>query len=124
MVDLGHAWNYIATHYSSNYTTAMASAQSETVAILGVVDAVGPCELGPDGDTTYLYVVIRERNTEQHHFTALRAHEGVSQLVEREVPGLFVFWDTKDECRLLCVVCEDGRQAVDFAAMRRFAHTD
>lgn len=92
---------------------------SPLVSILGVVDAVGPCELGADGDTTYLYVVIRERNNEQHHFTAVHAQEGVSALVEREVPGLFVFWDTKDECRLWCVLCQDGRQAVDFDVLRR-----
>ena len=94
---------------------------SPLVSILGTVDAVGPCELGPDDDTSYLYIVIRERNTEQHHFTAVRAQAGVSQLVERETSGLFVFWDTKDECRLWCVVCEDGRQAVDFALLRTLA---
>jgi len=92
---------------------------SPLVSIVGTVDAVGPCELGPDDDTTYLYIVIREGDSKQHHFTAVRAQEGVSQLVEREVPGLFVFWDTKEECRLWCVVCEDGRQAVDFAALRK-----
>jgi hypothetical protein len=90
------------------------------VSIVGTVDAVGPVELDPD-DTTYLYIVIRQRNDEQHHFTAVRARPGVSQLVEREVTGLFVFWETTSECRLWCVVCEDGRQAVDFAALRTLA---
>lgn len=94
---------------------------SPLVSILGTVDAVGPCELGPDDDTSYLYVVIRERNDKQHHFTTVHAQEGVSQLVERETSGLFVFWETKDECRLWCVLCEDGRQAVDFALLRTLA---
>ena len=94
---------------------------SPLVSILGTVDAVGPCELGPDGDTTYLYIVIRERNDTQHHFTTVHAQEGVSQLVERETSGLFVFWDTRDECRLWCVVCEDGRQAVDFKTLQTLA---
>ena len=90
---------------------------SPLVSIVGVVDAVGPCELGDD--TTYLYIVIRERDSTQHHFQSVNARPGVSALVEPELPGLFVFWDTKDECRLWCVVCEDGRQAVDFEALRK-----
>jgi hypothetical protein len=94
---------------------------STLVSIVGTVDAVGPVELGADGDTSYLYVVLRERNDKQHHFTAVHAQEGVSQLVERETSGLLVFWDTKEECRLWCVVCEDGRQAVDFEALRKVA---
>jgi hypothetical protein len=88
----------------------------EMVSVVGTVDAVGPCELGDD--TTYLYIVIRERDSTQHHFTTVNARPGVSALVERETSGLFIFHKTKDECRLWCVVCEDGRQAVDFAALR------
>jgi hypothetical protein len=95
------------------------SSDREMVSVVGTVDAVGPVELGPD-DTTYLYIVIRQRGDEQHHFTTVSARPGVSQLVEREVTGLFVFWKTADECRLWCVVCDDGRQAVDFAALRAF----
>jgi hypothetical protein len=93
---------------------------SPLVSIVGTIDAVGPVELEPV-DTTFLYIVIRERNDTQHHFTTVSARPGVSQLVEREVTGLFVFWKTADECRLWCVVCDDGRQAVDFAALRQFA---
>jgi hypothetical protein len=93
---------------------------SPLLAIIGTVEAVGPVELDPH-DSTYPYLVIGERNAKQHHFTAVRAVPGVSQLVEWETTGLFVFWDTADECRLLCVVCEDGRQAVDFAALRAVA---
>jgi hypothetical protein len=93
---------------------------SPLVSIVGTVEAVGPLELDPD-DTTYHYLVIAERNTKQHHFTMVRAAPGVSQLVEWETSGLFVFWDTKDECRLWCVVCEDGRQAVVFFALRAMA---
>jgi hypothetical protein len=88
------------------------------VSIVGTVDAVGPVELGPD-DTTYLYIVIRQRNDTQHHFTAVSARPGISQLVEHEVTGLFVFRETTDECRLWCVVCEDGRQAVGFCRASR-----
>jgi hypothetical protein len=87
------------------------------VSIVGTVEAVGSVELGPD-DTMYPYIVIRQRNYVQRHFTTVNARPGVSQLVERDVTGLFVFWETKDECRLWCVVCEDGRQAVDFGPLR------
>jgi hypothetical protein len=90
---------------------------SPLVSIVGIVDAVGPCELGDD--TTYLYLVIRERDSTQHHFTEVNARPGVSALVERELPGLFVFWKTREECRLWCVLCEDGRHAVDFASLQK-----
>lgn len=93
---------------------------SPLVSIVGTVDAVGPCELGPD-DTTYLYIVIRERDSRQHHFTTVSARPGVSALVESEVTGLFCLWKTAEELRLWCVVCEDGRQPVDFAALRALA---
>jgi hypothetical protein len=87
------------------------------VSVVGTVDAVGPVELGPD-DTTYPYLVIRQRDCTQRHFTTVSARPGVSQLVEREASGLFVLWKTTDECRLWCVVCDDGRQAADFASLR------
>jgi hypothetical protein len=88
------------------------------VSVVGTVELVGPCELGPD-DTTYPYVVIRDQSNEAHHFGKVSAEPGVSQLVECEVSGLFVFWGNADKSRLWCVVCDDGRQAVDFASLRK-----
>jgi hypothetical protein len=90
------------------------------VTVVGTVVVVGPVELA-DHDTTYRYVVIRDQSGELRHFSMVGAVPGVSQLVEEHTTGLFVFRDAADGCRLWCVVCEDGRQAVDFAVLRVLA---
>ncbi|HXW25513.1 MAG TPA: hypothetical protein VEK73_12290 [Xanthobacteraceae bacterium] len=90
------------------------------VAIVGTVEVVGAVELDID-DTTYSHVVIRDRRGELRCFATVRAVPGISQLVESEAIGLFVFSEGTAECRLWCVVCEDGRQAVDFGALRALA---
>ena len=87
------------------------------LAIVGTVTIVGPVVLGPN-DTTYPYLVIRDQRGEPRGFNETSARPGVSQLVEPHTTGLFVFKHTREETRLLCVVCEDGRQAVDFKALR------
>jgi hypothetical protein len=90
---------------------------SPLVSVVGTVEIVGPVELAPH-DTTYSHVVIRDQRGELRHFATVCAAPGVSQLVEEHTTGLFVFHDAVDECRIWCVVCEDGRQAVDFALFR------
>ena len=86
------------------------------VAIVGTVEIVGPVELAAH-DMTYEYVTFRERGDELRTFAPVCATPGVSQLVEPHTTGLFVF-SREEEIRLWCVVCEDGRQAVDFEALR------
>jgi hypothetical protein len=87
------------------------------VAMVGTVEIVGPVELAPH-DTTYEYVIIRDSGDELRAFSGVCATPGVSQLVELHTTALFVFRHTREECRLWCVVCEDGRQAMDFGLLR------
>jgi hypothetical protein len=90
------------------------------VAIVGTIEIVGPVVLGPD-DTTYPYLIIRDHRGEPRGFNETCARPGVSNLVEPHTTGLFVFRHTREETRLWCVVCEDGRLAVDFTALRSLA---
>jgi hypothetical protein len=95
--------------------------ESQLLAFLGTVEVISPVVLGPD-DTTYQYIGIRDYRGELRGLNGFNAAPGVSQLVEQYTTGLFVFFfTTQAECRLLCVVCEDGRQAVDFAVLRTLA---
>lgn len=87
------------------------------VAMVGTVESVGPVELAPH-DTMYEYVMIRDSGDELRAFSYVYATPGVSQLIEPHTTALFVFKHTREECRIWCVVCEDGRQAMDFALLR------
>jgi hypothetical protein len=86
------------------------------VAAIGTVVVVGPVELG-DRDTTYRYLVVREQDGRLRDFTMVRAVPELSELVERDAIGTFVFWDSPAECRLWCVARADGPKAVDFTAL-------
>jgi hypothetical protein len=91
---------------------------SPLVSIVGTVEHVGPVELGPDDDTTYEYIIIRPQGHDLRTFSMVHARDGVSQLVEPHTSGLFVLKHTREENRLWCIVCADGRQAMDFQALR------
>jgi hypothetical protein len=94
---------------------------SQLFAIVGTVEVISPVVLGPD-DTTYQYIGIRDHRGELRGLNEFNAAPGISQLVEQHTTGLFVFYFTAQaECRLLCAVCDDGRQAVDFDAFRAMA---
>jgi hypothetical protein len=90
------------------------------VAIVGTVTMVGPLELAPQ-DTTYEWIIIRDPSNEPRAFSMVQAAPGVSQLLQPQTSGLFVLKHTREETRLLCAVCEDGRLAVDFDALRKMA---
>jgi hypothetical protein len=91
----------------------------EMVPVNGTVVAVGPVELAPD-DTTYRYIVIREKGGALRDFTMVRARPGLSELIERDAIGVFLFWDSPAECRLWFVYRADGPHQVDFEAVRTF----
>lgn len=94
---------------------------SQLVAFIGTVEIISPVVLGPD-DTTYDYIGIRDYRGELRGLNQFNAAPGISQLVEQHTTGLFVFHFTAQaECRLLCAVCEDGRQAMDFTALRKLS---
>jgi hypothetical protein len=90
------------------------------VAAIGTVVVVGPVELA-DNDTTYRYLVIREQGGRLRDFTMVHAVPELSELVELNAIGMFVFWDATDGCRLWCVERGDGPKAVDFEALRALA---
>jgi hypothetical protein len=90
------------------------------VAAIGTVVVVGPVELA-DHDTTYRYLVICEQGGRLRDLTMVRAIPELSELVECNAIGMFVFWDTPTECRLWCVERADGPKAVDFEALRTLA---
>jgi hypothetical protein len=50
-------------------------------------------------------------------FTMVHAVPGLSELVELNTIGVFVFFDTVEECRLWCVYRADGPKVVDFDAL-------
>jgi hypothetical protein len=87
------------------------------VPVIGTIVVVGPVELAP-ADTTYRYIVIREKDGALRDFSPVCARPGVSELVERDAIGVFLFWDSPVECRLWFVYRADGPKAVDFEAMR------
>jgi hypothetical protein len=90
------------------------------VVAIGTVAVVGPVELA-DSDTTYRYLVIQERGGGLRDFTMVKVVPELSELVEHNAIGMFVFWDLATECRLWCVERADGPKAVDFAAIRAIA---
>jgi hypothetical protein len=91
----------------------------DMVAVLGVVAIVGPVELA-ESDTTYRYLVIREQGGRLRDFTMVRAVPNLSELIELNAIGMFIFADTVAECRLWCVERADGPKAVDFSAIRNY----
>jgi hypothetical protein len=98
----------------------MATLDCPLIAVAGTLVIVGPVELAPD-DTTYRYIVIRDKAGVLHDFTMVRAVPELSELVERNASGMFAFSDTAAECRLWCVARADGQKAVDFEALHALA---
>jgi hypothetical protein len=70
------------------------------------------------GGVLYRYVEIIEKGGRVRRLTSVRAVEELAALVERYAIGMFLFWERQGERRLWCVDRADGRQQVDFEAIR------
>lgn len=79
--------------------------QCPLVAVSGTIVVVGPVELDVD-DATYRYLVIRDKTGGLRDFTMVRAAPHLSELIELESAGVFLFWDTPAECRLWCIIAQ------------------
>jgi hypothetical protein len=97
------------------YIAAMSS-DCEMVPVIGTVAIVGPVELA-ESDTTYRYLVIREKDGTCRDFAAVHAIPALSGLIQRDAAGTFLFLDGPKECRLLFVYRHDGARECDFDAM-------
>jgi hypothetical protein len=89
------------------------------VPVIGTIVVVGPLELA-EHDTTYRYIVVRDQAGTLRDFTMVRAIPELSELVERDAIGIFLFWDGPKECRLTYVYRADGPRQVDFEAVRAY----
>ena len=70
-------------------------------------------------DTTFDSLEICRLGGQVHHFTTVRAAEGIAALVERDCIGTFFFWPGGAEHRLWCVARADGPHSIDLATLQK-----
>jgi hypothetical protein len=87
--------------------------------IIGTITAVGPSRLDKGG-VLYGYIDISEKGGKVRRLTIVRAVEDLASLIEKNVIGMFLFWERQGERRLWCVDRADGPKQVDFEAMRAY----
>jgi hypothetical protein len=89
------------------------------IPVIGTITAVGPNTLDKGG-VLYRYIEISEKGGKVRRLTIVRAIEGLAALIEKDVIGLFLFWERQGERRLWCVDRADGPRQVDFEAIRAY----
>jgi hypothetical protein len=87
--------------------------------VIGTITAVGPSMLDKGG-VLYRYIEISEKGGKVRRLTIVRAIEDLAALIEKDVIGMFLFWERQGERRLWCVDRADGPRQVDFEAIRAF----
>jgi hypothetical protein len=87
--------------------------------IVGTITAIGPSMLDKGG-VLYRYIEISEKGGKVRRLTIVRAIEDLAALIEKDVIGMFLFWERQGERRLWCVDRADGPRQVDFEAIRAY----